>query len=463
MRFATPAILNSLSFKVLRAYLIGVVLSIALIGLGLATLLTFHTEVLERRVALQASKLAAHLIFDANGTPVGLRPIEHKTDWIYQSFKDELAYRVLDTSGQVVLYSPAGEYFWASSGPPTRHLERGHFVFEREGVTLHVASEPVHRQGRTWLIQYAVSMRAADLFQVEFALPFMGRGIALFSITLMIVFGACAYVTIRRTFEPLRELSALASAISPRSLHARLLPEGVPAEVAPLVQSFNQALERLEHGYRVQQEFLSAAAHELKTPLALIRAQIELSEFSAHRALLLQDVEHMTRQVQQLLLLAEVREVQNYHFESVDILDVVQEVSGYLQRMAQGSGVWVDLQPNASRPSWLADRGALFTLIKNLLENAIQHAPRGSGVYVDVSATALTVRDWGPGADEDALSRIFARFWRGAHRRDKGAGLGLAICQEIAQAHGWALTAERAEPGLRFVLSRTSPQQDAPV
>ncbi|MDR6522087.1 HAMP domain-containing protein [Variovorax gossypii] len=463
MRFVTPTALNSLSLRVLGAYLVGVVLSILLIGLGLTALLTFHTEVVEKRASIQASKLATRLMFSTDGAPIGLRSIEHEADWIYQSFKDELAYRVLDASGQVILYSPAGESFWTSSGLTTLHLTRGHFVFEREGVAIHAATEPVQHQGRTWYIQYALSARAADLFQTEFALPFMGRGIALFSITLMIVFGACAYVTIRRTFEPLRELSASASAISPHSLHARLRPEGVPAEVAPLVQSFNQALERLEHGYRGQQEFLAAAAHELKTPLALIRAQIELNEFSAHRASLLQDVEHMTRQVQQLLLLAEVREVQNYHFESIDILDVTQEVSSYLQRMAQGAGVWVNLQPNASRPSWLADRGALFTLLKNLLENAIQHAPRGSGIYVDATATELTVRDWGPGADEDTLSRIFVRFWRGPHRRDKGAGLGLAICQEIAQAHGWTLTAEQADPGLRFVLSRNGPQQNAPV
>lgn len=471
MRFATSALRNSLGVRVLGAYLVGVVLSILLIGLGFMALLAFRAEVLEKRVAWQASKLASHIEFDATGNPVGLRPIHHGVfdaagnpvsfraghdglDWIYQSFKEELAYRVLDPSGQVALYSPAGEQFWISSAPATKQLKRGHFEFEREGVAMHVATEPVRHDERTWFLQYAVSVRSADLFQLVFALPFMGAGIALFSLVLLVIFGACSYVIIRRTFNPLRELSASAAAISPRSLHSRLRSDGVPTEVAPLVEGFNRALERLESGYRVQQEFLAAAAHELKTPLALIRAQVELNESGTDRDALLRDVEHMTRQVQQLLLLAEASEVQNYRFEPVDVLEMAQEAAGFLQRMAQASDVRIDLLSGGERPTWLADRGAFFTLLKNLFENAIQHAPRGSAVSVEATIESLTVRDWGPGADQEQLSRMFVRYWRGAHRRDQGAGLGLAICQEIAQAHGWALSAQRAEPGLRFVLSK---------
>jgi two-component system, OmpR family, sensor histidine kinase QseC len=480
MRFAMPALRNSLGLKVLGAYLVGVVLSIVLIALGLMALLTFRAEVLEQRVAWQASKLAqrlnfdaagnpigiraiSHGVFDAAGNPVGFRPADQDLNWIYRSFKDELAYRVLDESGRVALDSPAGEPFWSSSGPSALHLERGHFAFERDGVAIHVATEPVQRDGRTWFLQYAVSVRAADLFQIVFALPFVGAGIALFAVILLVVFGACSYLIIRRTFKPLRELSATAAAISPRSLDARLRPEGLPAEVAPLVESFNRALERLQHGYRVQQEFLAATAHELKTPLSLIQLQIELSAPSPDRDALLQDVGHMTRQVQQLLLLAEASEAQNFRFEPVDVMGVAQEAAGFLQRVAEAADVRVELRSGAPRPTWLADRGAFFTLLKNLLENAIQHAPRGSPVCIDTRVESLTVRDFGAGADDEQLSRMFVRFWRGPHRRDQGAGLGLAICREIAVAHGWMLSAERAQPGLRFVLSRPDPRRQSPA
>ena len=457
MRFATPAFPSSLSLRVLGAYLVGVVLSVLLMGAGLALLLAFRAEVLEQRLAWRTEKFAAQLEFDAAGTPIGPGPNEHGLDWIYQSFSEELAYRVLDPSGRVVLYSPAGERFWSPSGPATSHLERGFFTFEREGVAIKVATEPVQHDGRTWFLQYATSVRAADLFQAVFAVPFMGAGIALFAPILLVVFGTCAYLPIRRTFKPLRDLSASAAAISPRSLNARLEPMGVPTEVAPLVESFNRALERLEHGYRVQQEFLAAAAHELKTPLALIRAQIELSQPSSDRDWLLQDVEHMTRQVQQLLHLAEASELQNFRLEPVDVTTVAEEAAKYLERMAQAADVRVELCSSSLRPTWLADRGAFFTLLKNLLENAIQHAPQGSAVRIEANVQSLTVRDWGPGADDEQLSQMFARFWRGPHRRDLGAGLGLAICQEIAHGHGWTLAAQRAEPGLRFTLSRPGP------
>ena len=85
---------------------------------------------------------------------------------------------------------------------------------------------------------------------------------------------------------------------------------------------------------------------------------------------------------------------------------------------------------------------------------AARYAARGTAVGVDVHADAVTVRDRGPGVDADLLPWLFDRFWRGAHRRDHGAGLGLAICREIALAHDWHLTAERAEPGLRFGLAK---------
>jgi signal transduction histidine kinase len=160
--------------------------------------------------------------------------------------------------------------------------------------------------------------------------------------------------------------------------------------------------------------------------------------------------------VQQLLHLAEASEVENYSFAQVDVREVAEESTAYLERMAHAAEVHLSAQSHSQAVHWTADRGALFTVLKNLMENAIQHAPRGTKVAVEVSAEAMKVRDWGPGADPQQLSMMFTRFWRGPHRRDHGAGLGLAICQEIAQAHGWKLSAESAEPGMRFLLARSS-------
>ncbi|MDH5822506.1 ATP-binding protein [Luteimonas sp. RD2P54] len=442
---------NSLSLRVLLAYVVGVILSIALMILVTLVLTTYRSDLwLKADMAEYTRDLVGAVRFDARGVPDGLAASEEGDMWIYESLKEETAYRVLDDSGRPVLVSAAGEGFW--SPVESRGLVPGSFNFERGGVRMHSAIERFEHGGRTWYLQFAVSTRMLGFIYQEFTLPFMGAGVVMFSALLLIVFGICAYVTLEYTLRPLRKLSESAASISPRALHARLRTEAVPSEIAPLVHSFNRALDRLEHGYRVQQEFLATAAHELKTPLSLIRAQVELREEGEDRDALLGDVEHMTRQVQQLLLLAEASEVQNYAFATTDVQEVARDAVAYLQRMAEAADVHVTLS-GASVARWQADRGALFTLLKNLLENAIEHAPRGTEVRVEVDAETVTVRDSGPGVDPQDLSQMFSRFWRGAHRRDQGAGLGLAICREIAQAHGWALSAHKADPGLLLRLS----------
>ncbi len=446
---------NSLGVKLLLAYLAGMVLSIGL--LVCAAVGVLKGSVLARMdLADAAGDMAQRIEFDHTEQPVGIK-IDDDDDgdfaWVFDSLGREAAYRVLDDAGRVVLLSPPGEGFW----PAAQVLERlapSSYDFEREGVTMHGVTERVVRGGKHWYFQIAASSRLMHLLH-RVALPLVVMGILAFSAVLLAAFGLCAFITLRYTLRPLREVSDSAAAISPRSLHARLATGSVPREIGPLVESFNRVLERVEQGYRVQQEFLANAAHELKTPLALIRAQIELQPPSADgsRDALLRDVAYMARQVQQLLLLAEASEAHNYQMGDTRADEVAHEAAAYLQRRAEAAGVHLAVAAPEDGVRWMADRGALFTLLKNLLENAIEHAPAGSTVDVEVAAHSLTVRDHGPGVAADQLPLLFARFWRGPHRRDLGAGLGLAICQEIALAHGWQLTAEPAGPGLRLSLA----------
>ncbi|WP_422843838.1 HAMP domain-containing sensor histidine kinase [Acidovorax sp. M2(2025)] len=456
---------NSLGAKVALAYLAGMALSIGLLFLAAMGLL--QGNVLPR-IDLRdtAEDMAAMVRFDAEGRPAALDPGEDQLAWVFESLRAQAAYRVLDDAGKVALLSPAGASFWPASGEALR-LSRGRFEFDQGGQAVLGATEPIQRGERVWYLQVAAHARLMKLLR-RVALPVAGAGV--FSLVLLVTFGLCAYFTLRYTLAPLRAVSESAAAISPRSLHARLQTEGVPAEIAPLVESFNRALERLEQGYRMQQEFLGHAAHELKTPLALIRAQIEL-DGPGDASSLLEDVEYMTRQVQQLLMLAEASEARNYRFAPTGIAQVARDALAWLQRMAEAADVRLVLEDHGTGGvEWNADRSALFTLLKNLLENAIQHAPPGSTVAVEVQRHCFCVRDGGPGVDAEHLPRLFERFWRAAHRRDKGAGLGLSICQEIAVAHGWQISAEPASPGLRFRVAgpaaapcaRPSPQEAHP-
>ncbi|MBU2391583.1 MAG: HAMP domain-containing histidine kinase [Alphaproteobacteria bacterium] len=452
MRFVSKMRLNSLAVKVMLAYIACATLTTALLVLAVFSLTTAQRGLIsDAEVADTTKGMVDDLLFDSSGKPVGLDVTDFDVEWIFESLKRETAYRVLDEAGSVVLSSPGSEVIWPDSAAAGQPVP-GSFEFQQRGVTMHGATEAVVHEGQTWYMQFTASTRFLQLVYQAFSLPFTGMGITLFSLVLLFVFGASVYVTLRYTFKPLRDVSNSAAEISPRSLHARLQTDAIPSEIAPLVVSFNNVLERLEHGYRVQQEFLATAAHELKTPLALIRAQIELMDDGRERKSLLNDVEHMTRQVHQLLHLAEASEIQSYRFAAVNVREVADEAVNYLQRMADTAEVRLVISGD-SEPYWLADRGALFTLLKNLLENAIQHAPRGSDVHVEVGSS-VTLRDWGPGVEEEQLAHLFTRFWRGAHRRDHGAGLGLSICQEITTAHGWTLSVQRMQPGLSFQLSR---------
>ncbi|MGQ4878525.1 sensor histidine kinase [Billgrantia sp. LNSP4103-1] len=446
MRFAKMP-LNSISLKVLLAYVTGMVLSITL--LMLAAFVLLQSDVLKRMdLADAAEGLVNDIEYDSEGRPVGIdsRRLEDLA-WLFDGPQRETAYRILDNAGNVAAFSSMGEAFW----PADDHLWMGHdnFTFEHEGIIFYCATESFEHAGRTWYLQFAASARLVDLLHSA-ALPLVVAGVAAFGFVLCVTFGLCAFITLRYTLKPLRDVSESAAAISPHSIDARLKSDVVPAEITPLVDSFNRALECLERGYRVQQEFLGQAAHELKTPLALIRAQIELREDGKdEHDSLLSDVEYMTRQVQQLLLLVETSEVYNYHFAEVPMQEVAREVVSFLDSMAEAVDVRLVVRA-AGDVIWRADHAACFTLLKNLLENAIQHSPARTTVCVEIEGETLTVRDKGPGVEPEQLSMLFERFWRAPHRRDHGAGLGLTICKEIALAHGWQLTAEQAEPGLRF-------------
>ncbi len=319
------------------------------------------------------------------------------------------------------------------------------------------ATEIVRHEGRTWYVQFASSERLSEMLRHYIGDPLFSRSFLIFLIAALLVYFVVMRSTLGLILKPLNEASAIAAKISPRKLGERLPMQGVPRELQPLVENFNAALDRLEHNYRLQQEFLASAAHELKTPLALIRSQIEMGVDETSRRDLLHDVSRMGRQVQQLLHLAEASEPQNYTFATVDARGLVYEVVNYLERLADQQGVNLEIAAEPGSKLLRADRGALFTLLKNLLENAIQHSPAGGVVRLarDVGCHLRAGRGFGSGSRRPA-ENIHALL-ASPHRRDLGAGLGLSICREIALVHGWDLQARRGEPGMVFELRLNLP------
>jgi signal transduction histidine kinase len=369
---------------------------------------------------------------------------------VFHDFAADVKYRILDGSGHVLDSSDNETTPLTPSGHPFDSTTSSFTSIASGGAALLVRTERMLHGRQTYYIQVAVTkrfilfvravsrrIRVTDTLRLGFA-----------SVVLVTV---AVYFTLRRVLRPLREASAAAAQIDARHLSNRLSTRNLPSEFLPVVSAFNHTLDRLEKGYIVQRAFLADAAHELKTPLALIRAQIDM-DGTTDRQTLLQDLDRMARQVNQLLHLAEASETQNYVFESVDLAELAEDVADYLRRLAERHQVYVEIRRSAEAPPMDADRGALFMLLKNLVENAIQHSPICGVVAVSIAPDHFSVCDEGPGIAGDELPKLFKRFWRGRTRRNEGAGLGLSICAEIAAAHDWHITAQSVELGSQFTV-----------
>ncbi|WP_067063858.1 sensor histidine kinase [Roseateles chitosanitabidus] len=451
---------NSLRNRVLAVLAVSMALSALLVGAAASLLWDpFSRWVLRTQIEDNGVALVGLLRFDAQGRPTGFdaRKIE---PWVFDSFRSEVMLRVSDAQGQVI-FSTDGQTGLLTRDGARFEPRRQAFSFVRDGVAMHGTTIPFQRDGRQLYGQFAVTDRVVLLMRTSIGFDVLRQGTLALGGTFVLVFLVILHHALWRALKPVRQASSAARRIAPRTLGERLSVADQPRELRPLVEAFNAALDRLQRGFQTQQDFLSNAAHELKTPLALIRAQVELTEPGIWREQVLEDVDRVARQVQQLLLLAEASEPQNYRIEAIDPGPAVREVFDFMERVATRRGVTLGLRLDPALCLWRADRGALFTLLKNLVENAIQHSPPGGVVTLAAGPAGFSVSDQGRGVDPRDLPRIFERFWRGADRREQGAGLGLAICTEIAAAHGWRLSAQGRSPGLAVRCGMTA-EAEAP-
>ena len=219
----------------------------------------------------------------------------------------------------------------------------------------------------------------------------------------------------------------------------------MPRDVLPLVRAVNEALHRLEHGFTVQQEFVADAAHELRTPLAILRAEVEALADRQAASELLADIAGMTRIVNQLIETAEFDRLTIQPGEVADIRAVCTDVASFMApvAVAQGRNIAVS---GPEEPIWVeGNAGALFQAVRNLVENAVAHTAPATIVEITANrAGSIVVSDAGPGIPAEQRELIFQRFWRGDRRRAGSAGLGLAIVSRIVSAHGGGIRVSNA-------------------
>ena len=271
--------------------------------------------------------------------------------------------------------------------------------------------------------------------------------------------GVGAFMFLGRTQRQLTEITTEVAAITDgRSLHRRLALSEETTDFADLVTTLNAMIGRLETSFAGLRRFTADASHELKTPLAVLRADVEraMTDTSSQNERMvaleeaLQEVRRMTDLVESLLTLARADEGRfDLHTEPVELQPLVQEVYETALILGEAQGVTVNL-PFTADVTVMADRTRLRQLFLNLVTNAIKYTPAGGKVELGLGRhpdnVTFAVRDTGIGISAADFPHIFERFWRADRVRSRmsergGFGLGLAISQWIAQAHGGTLTA----------------------
>jgi signal transduction histidine kinase len=307
-------------------------------------------------------------------------------------------------------------------------------------------------------IQVAEDLSHRDVITDDIVSNFFRR-VGWITIPILLILLAIDIIIFRRAIAPLWRASEKASNIGPSRTDIRLPTEQIPREIVPLVTAVNQALDRLEDGFRVQRQFTADAAHQLRTPLAILRTRVETLGNGAARQALHDDIEGMSRIVAQLLEIAELDTLVLDPGETADLRAVCAEVVGAIAPFAIAQHKDIALK-GADAPVMIHGNSEMLQrAVFNLAENAIKFTAKETSVDVEVGDDgSVRVRDCGPGVTEAERELIFQRFWRRDRQRSDGAGLGLSIVRGVADDHDATVAVDNlpgggAEFTLRFRLA----------
>jgi two-component system OmpR family sensor kinase len=278
----------------------------------------------------------------------------------------------------------------------------------------------------------------------------------------LIALGVGAFFVVRLGLRPLDRMQVTAGQIAAGDLSRRVSPATARTEVGRLGLALNGMLERLEHAFAQRaaseerlRQFLADASHELRTPLASIRGYAELFRMGAAREeektetamrRIEEEAARMGTLVDDLLTLARIDEEPERERAPVDVAELTRDAVNAPSRA---------INLDAHAPAVVnGDSHQLRAVLANLMRNALVHTPADTAIDVALRSSngrvELSVRDHGRGLAPDSLKRLFERFWRTEHGRERGragAGLGLAIVADVVRAHGGSVRAANAEDG----------------
>lgn len=241
--------------------------------------------------------------------------------------------------------------------------------------------------------------------------------------------------------------------------------EEVPEEIKPVIDELNKLFYRLQEGFEREKRFAADAAHELRTPLAALKAQAQvalntndLEEKNQALQKLIASVNRSTHIVQQLLTMSKlVPEANSLNdIDAVNLVKITREVLAMLAPSAVEKQIELEFEHEENLPEFAGNLTAISILIRNLVDNAIRYCKDAGKVLVQVyqknDDMVLEVRDNGPGIPNELQSRVFERFFRVLGNKSPGSGLGLAIVRQITDLHGGKVELDSPQEGTGLIV-----------
>lgn len=374
---------------------------------------------------------------------------------LYERGFSGLAFAVMDEQGKALFAAPKNVNEVLAAAP--RGQETAYFDRSEDLAVYYGISVPHRIAGQTVWVAVTQNLESPDIIVDDVVAGALTRA-ALLALVIFMLLLAFDIVIIRRALRPVVDASKIAAGIEPDRLETRLPTRDLPSEILPLAKAVNDALARLETGYRHQRDFSADVAHELRTPLAILGMRVEALADREAAAMLRADISKMSRIVEQLLQIADLEGLVGSSRDKTDLRLLGEEVVSAIAPIAIAQGKSISLT-GTDHPVWVVGREEILVgALRNLIENAIHHTPAGTAIEVDVDAAGvIRVLDDGPGIPEASRALIFRRFWRNDRSPGRGAGLGLSIVRKIAEMYNGSVAVRPRTGGGTIFSLRLSP------
>jgi signal transduction histidine kinase len=424
---------RSVVSRIIALHLLAIVVTSICIPLALYMMLNYAAQELHHRALRdQAAEILRYLDSGPDGAlrlslPAALAQL-------YSEAYGRSAFAVLDQGDRVLFSSLAGDRPIIRGRTQAKPFE--YFTLPRKGPNVYGVTVTAEIGGQPLLVQVLEDLSHRDVLIDDIVAEFLTR-VGWITAPILLILLVIDVFIFRRALRPIIAASALAERIGPARTELRLPEEEMPREVMPLVRAVNHALDRLEEGFRGQREFTADAAHELRTPLAILRTQVDMIDDREIAQSLRDDIESMSRLVNQLLDIAELETFVIGEEEVANLAAIATEIAAYIAPLALSQHKTVAVVGGDQMVRVRGNADTLGRAIRNLVENALTHTATDTTVEISVDAAGeLRVMDRGTGVPSAEREQIFRRFWRRDRRRAGSAGLGLAIVKRIAEMHG---------------------------